>query len=35
MSLNDGYDDDEDDVEIGRCDSCGRRYEDCECGEGE
>lgn len=30
-------DDDQDSyqVEVGRCEFCGERHEDCECGEGE
>ena len=35
MSLNDGYEDDDGEVEIGRCEFCGRQYESCECEEGE
>lgn len=33
MSLNDGYDDDDGDIEVRRCEFCDREYEDCECGE--
>lgn len=33
MSLNDGYYDD--DVEVQVCEFCNKRMEDCECGEGD